>query len=53
MARFALRAGATRWQIADLPIMNVKGYFLTKCLGWSNVRLFREHNPAATVETLP
>jgi hypothetical protein len=54
MALFALRAGATRWPIVDLPIMNVvQGYFLIKCLGGNNVRLFGEDNPAAAVEVLP
>jgi len=54
MALFALRAGATRWPIVDLPIMNVvQGYFLIKCLGGNNVRLFGEDNPAAAVEALP
>jgi hypothetical protein len=54
MALFALRAGATRWPIVDLPIMNVvQGYFLIKCLGGNMVRLFGENNPAAAVEALP
>ena len=54
MALFALRAGATRWQIVDLPIINVvQGYFLIKCLGGNRVRLFGEDNPGAAVETLP
>jgi len=54
MALFALRAGATRWPIVDLPIMNVvQGYFLIKCLGGNNVRLFGEDNPAGAVEALP
>jgi len=54
MALFALRAGVTHWPIVDLPIMNVvQGYFLIKCLGGDNVRLFGEDNPAAAVEALP
>ena len=54
MALFALRAGATRWPIVDLPIMNVvHGYFLIKCLGGNTVRLFGEDNPEAAVEALP
>jgi hypothetical protein len=54
MALFALRAGATRWPIVDLPIMNVvQGYFLIKCLGGNNVRLFGEDNPTAGIEVLP
>ena len=54
MALFALRAGASRWPIVDLPIMNVvQGYFLIKCLGGNAVRLFGEDNSAAAVEVLP
>jgi hypothetical protein len=38
MALFGLRAGATRWPIVDLPIMNVvQGYFLIKCLGGNKI----------------
>ena len=54
MALFALRAGAARWPIVDLPIINVvQGYFLIKCLGGNAVRLFGEENRAAAAEVLP
>jgi hypothetical protein len=54
MALFALRAGAKRWPIVDLPIINVvQGFFLIKCLGENAVRLFGENNPAAAAEALP
>lgn len=54
MALFALRAGATHWQMVDLPIMNVvQGYFLIKSLGENSVSLFGENNSAADVEVLP